>query len=269
MWKPWFRLVWLSCLMACGHFELNESRGQGSQSERGTATFPSDLLDLANWKLQLPTGNPGRVDEVRDLTNFEAPPYFGLNAEGDGVVFAAPVNGVTTSGSQFPRSELREMNGQSRAAWSTSSGMHTMVIDEAITHLPAVRSEIIAGQIHDATTYVLGIRIKKNSDGILHLIVQTSRNHVPPGVSTTLGELNGNYVLGTRFIVSISVLGDHFQVSYDDGLNPPMTVDWDHGTTSAYFKAGAYTQSNLDVPGEDPNDYGEVVVYGLSVVHES
>jgi hypothetical protein len=39
------------------------------------------------------------------------------------VTFTAPVNGTTTSGSKYPRSELREMtnNGLSNASWSATN----------------------------------------------------------------------------------------------------------------------------------------------------
>ncbi len=45
----------------------------------------------------------------------------------DGVQFRAPVDGVTTSGSSYPRSELREMtdSGSSEASWSSTSGTHS------------------------------------------------------------------------------------------------------------------------------------------------
>src|SRR5690606_10716307 len=72
---------------------------------------PSELLDLSSWKLQLPTGEDESPDEVTqpDLGGFAADPWFVSNEACDGVRFRAAVNGVTTSGSDYPRSELREM----------------------------------------------------------------------------------------------------------------------------------------------------------------
>ena len=100
--------------------------------------LPAELLDLSNWKLTLPTGDEGSPDEITqpELDTFSVDPYFMLNDDASAVVFRADVDGVTTSGSGYPRSELREMDGTSKAAWSTTSGRHTMTITQAITHRP-------------------------------------------------------------------------------------------------------------------------------------
>src|SRR5438132_7711918 len=98
-------------------------------------TFPAQVLDLANFKITLPTGSSGHPTEVKQpaLATFADPLWF--RAIGDiGVSFAAPVNGVTTSGSSNPRSELREMNADgSNASWSSTDGKtHTMIVDQVV-----------------------------------------------------------------------------------------------------------------------------------------
>jgi hypothetical protein len=67
-----------------------------------------------------------------------------------------------TSGSHYPRSELREMtnSGRDQASWSTMAGTHTMEIVEAITHLPEVKPHVVAGQVHDATNDVVVVRLE-------------------------------------------------------------------------------------------------------------
>src|SRR5262249_13030697 len=107
-----------------------------------TLTYPAQLLNLTNWKLTLPidTSAPGSPDEILQpaLATFKIDPYFELNPSSTGVLFNAPCGGATTGGSSYPRSELREMSsgGSTAASWSTTSGTHTMVVREAITHLP-------------------------------------------------------------------------------------------------------------------------------------
>ena len=104
------------------------------------AARPGDVLDLRNWYLTSPTGVAGDPDTVHqpDLTTYSSP-YFALNDAGDGVVFSAPVDGTTTKNSRYARSELREMNGAEEAAWSTTSGVHTLVVTQAVTRLPEAK----------------------------------------------------------------------------------------------------------------------------------
>jgi Alginate lyase len=54
------------------------------------------------------------------LATFAMEPYFYVS--NSAVLFSAFVNGSTTGGSLYPRSELREMNGTEGAAWNTAKG---------------------------------------------------------------------------------------------------------------------------------------------------
>jgi poly(beta-D-mannuronate) lyase len=221
-----------------------------------TPTRPSGLLDLRGWKLTLPIETPhdGHPDEILqpELATFVLEPYFHLNAKKDGVVFRAPVEGATTSGSGYPRSELREMtaDGKRLASWSTTSGKHTMVIRQAITHVPAVKDEVVAGQIHDGSSDLIEIRLEGK-----HLFVAADGPNV--------GTLDSNYTLGTVFTVKIEATGGHVKVSYNDVLK----VDIARATGSCYFKAGMYPQSNLS-KGDAPGAYGEAIIYDVKVTHE-
>ncbi|MBL8993880.1 MAG: polysaccharide lyase family 7 protein, partial [Spirochaetia bacterium] len=44
-------------------------------------------------------------------------------------------------------------------------------------------------------------------------------------------------------------------------------VDYANTNKGCYFKAGCYTQSNPS-KGDDPNDYGRVVIRSLKVFHQ-
>ena len=115
--------------------------GQVIQAMRAGAAacdLPSQVLDLSNWKIQLPIGGEEDPDEVTqpELDGYRVDPWFVPNPGCDGVRFRSAVNGVTTGGSNYPRSELREMNGAEEASWSSSDGTHSMTIDQTVTHLP-------------------------------------------------------------------------------------------------------------------------------------
>lgn len=225
------------------------------------AGSPADVIDLYQWKLTLPTGsteNPREVKEA-EFRSFTMSPYYTMvdTPNGKGLQFRAPVNGVTTSGSDYPRSELREMknSGKDGADWSSTSGTHTMYLDQAITHLPKGKQHVVAGQIHDDNDDVIVIRLEGS-----HLFINTD------AVKTTLTR---NYVLGTRFNVTFVVSGGKTQVYYNGTLMYTLNQSY----SKAYFKAGAYTQSNCQRKEEqsypcDNTNYGEVVIYKAEVTHQ-
>ena len=144
--------------------QLGRRRGHPRRTLRAAAApaqVPGDLIDLADWYLTLPTGKPGDPDTVEnpDLEKFTNA-FFTLNDARDGVVFSAHGDGVTTKNSHYPRSELREMNGSAKAAWSNTSGRHTLDVCEAITQVPSAKPEVVGAQIHDDNDDVLQIRLE-------------------------------------------------------------------------------------------------------------
>jgi hypothetical protein len=140
-------------------------------------------------------------------------------------------------------------NGATNASWSSTSGTHTMIIREAITHLPVVKPHVVAGQIHDATDDVVMVRLEGN-----HLFVESGGNDI--------GTLDASYQLGTTFTVTVVAAGGHIKVYYNDALK----VDVAKSGSGYYFKAGCYTQSNV-AKGDAPDAYGEVVIYDLQISH--
>jgi hypothetical protein len=219
-------------------------------------SLPSGILNLTNWKLTLPvdTSHAGSPDEITqpELATYTNPNYFHVNGTANGVVFTAPCGGATTSGSGYPRSELREMinNGSSPASWSTTSGTHTMEIDQAITHLPVVKPHVVAGQIHNAADDVCVFRLEGTT---LFIDLNGVR-----GPTLTTG-----YQLGTRFKVKF--------VAHNGGVdfyyNGQFIYTYKVSTSGCYFKTGCYTQSNTS-KGDAPTAYGEVVVYNYTVTHQ-
>ncbi|MFA6973727.1 MAG: polysaccharide lyase family 7 protein [Parcubacteria group bacterium] len=221
------------------------------------ANFPAQVLNLANWKQTLPTGASGKPREIKapSLSTFADAQCFRVNDSADGVVFRAAVNGVTTSGSSYPRSELREMsaNGTSQASWSTSSGTHSMFIDAAITAVPKTKKHVVLGQIHDASDDVIVIRLEYPK-----LFVDINGQEGPT--------LDSNYKLGKRFTVKFVAAGGKIQIYYNGSAAPSYTLS--KKTSGCYFKAGAYTQSNCSKEKDcSSNNYGEVVIHKLDVQH--
>lgn len=228
-------------------------------SAQAAYTYPAQLLDLTNWKETLPIGSSGSPTEIKQpaLATYIKAPYFTLNGAGNAVVFRAPVNGVTTSGSGYPRSELREMTngGKDNASWSTTSGAHVMFIDQAITAVPKTKKHVVAGQIHDASDDVIVIRLEYPK-----LFIDINGNDGPV--------LDSNYSLGKRFTVKFVAVGGQIKIYYNGSQVPAYTMS--KSGSGNYFKAGAYTQSNCSKESVcDSSNYGEVAIYGLSVQHST
>lgn len=226
-------------------------------SESKTLSYPSQVLDLADWKQTLPTGSSEKPKEIKQpaLATFAEKKYFHVNDGSNGVTFRAPVNGVTTSGSGYPRSELREMTdgGKSLASWSTTSGTHTMFIDQAITAVPDKKKHVVAGQIHDADDDVIVVRLEYPK-----LFIDINGKEGPI--------LDPKYVLGKRFTVKFVAEGGKIKVHYNGSAEPIHTIA--KKGSGHYFKAGAYTQSSCSKESDCSDDnYGEVVIYKLAVEH--
>jgi len=215
-------------------------------------------INLTNWKLTLPTGEAGHPTEIKQpaLSSYQIDPWFIILSEG--IRFRAPVNGVTTSGSGYPRSELREMsnNGTAKASWSSTSGTHTMFLDEAITAVPQTKKHVVAGQIHDASDDVLVVRLEYPN---LYVNVD----------GKNLFTLDSSYSLGERFTVKFEVENGQTKVYYNGGQSPVYVLDKSY--SGAYFKTGAYAQSNCSREGStlcNSDNFGEVIIYQATVTHQ-
>ncbi len=218
---------------------------------QGVAQKPGDLIDLDNWFLTLPIGPEGDPDSIDqpELLDYRSE-WFDLTPDAAGVVFRAPAGGVTTKNSKYPRSELREMNGEEKAAWSNTEGTHTLETRQAITELPRTKPEVVSAQIHDGGDDVLQIRLERST-----LVAQYA-----DGKEQIV--IDPDYQLGTPFDLRVVAADGRITVFYDG----EQRAEIERSGSSWYWKIGAYTQSNLE-RGDDTEAAGVVVVYSLSIEH--
>ncbi|HCR36359.1 MAG: SCE65.33c, polyguluronate lyase [Candidatus Peregrinibacteria bacterium GW2011_GWF2_33_10] len=238
-----------------------QSTSANATTQSAGCTYPAQIFDFINWKETLPVGSLGNPTEIKQpaLATYSYDPYFVVNSGCDGVQFRAPVNGVTTSGSSYSRSELREMtnNGTTNASWATDSGVHTMFIDEAITAVPITKRHIVVGQVHNSSDDVIVIRLEYPK-----LFVDIN--------GTTGPTLDANYTLGKRFTVKFVASNGQINIYYNGSENPVYTLN--KIGSGNYFKAGAYTQSNCskELSGNCVSaNYGEVIIYNVWIAHSS
>lgn len=237
---------------------------QSPSTRSSGAVYPAQILNLGNWKLTLPITIANDSDVPKDifqpeLASFEMSPWFNSSSDKKGVVFRAPVNAPTTANSDYPRTELREMadGGKEEAVWPSTSGTHTLFLDQAITAVPENKPDVVAGQIHGDDDDLIVIRLEDKK-----LFVARSRSN--------LATLDENYVLGKRFTIKFVASGGEIAVYYNGRAAPVYILEKE--VKEAYFKAGVYTQSNCETE-ESPalctaDNYGEVVIYKVEVTHE-
>ncbi|OBQ55875.1 discoidin domain-containing protein [Tamlana sp. s12] len=245
----------------------------------GTAQAPSDLMRNCNqWKITYPDG----VEE-KQLCG-ESNEFFYVNNSGDAIVFRAPIrsdNG-TTPNSSYIRSELREreVDGSKDIYWTTE-GSHMIYVKQAITHLPITKSHLVATQIHG-----------NKADGIDDsMVMRLENSHL--FLSFNGGKLRDDVTIKTDYnlgdiheVIFLVEDGKHYCYYAEDGnlLNAfnsgnassylvradgnDYVMDLNYDQT--YFKVGNYTQSNPEREGDntdDPDNYGEVLVYDFLVDH--
>ncbi|MBX6360852.1 MAG: polysaccharide lyase family 7 protein [Acidobacterium ailaaui] len=241
--------------------------------------YPSDIIPgLYQWKIQLPVDIHGNgsagVSSYKDrntnamevsgynLVHYEYPPYFYV-ADSE-VVFQAPCWGATTSGSNYPRSELRQLVGGGDNYWSLNQYQYLETVLR-VTHLPDKKPDVCFTQIH-APGHSEPLRIHFNANKGLYIVSNTTNHYyikdqVP-------------YSLGQELLVKVVV--DHGNVTcfIENLSNGKQTIrTWQSVDTLGYFKVGCYTQSSIFLsqfkPGyqnENMDAYGEVRVRKLSVV---
>lgn len=254
--------------------------GSGSTPPSGNASIPSDLMPNCNqWKITYPDG-----EEDKTLCGEANNEYFFVNNAGNGIVFRAPIrtNNGTTPNSDYVRSEFRERkeDGSSDIYWNTN-GEHFIYVKQAITHLPIEKDHLVATQIHgnksEGIDDSMVLRLEGDhlflsfNGGVLRSDLTIKRGYTLGAVHEVIFEvINGKhycYYSENGNLKSAYNSGSASSYLVKDGSNSVL-MDIDYG--DAYFKIGNYTQSNANREGNkanDPDNYGEVVVYDYDLDH--
>ncbi len=242
------------------------SNGTGSCS---TSTLnpnvpPGSNFNLGIWQLQLPSGSPGSPTTISasSLEGGYSSQYFYTDPNDGAMTFWTPEKGVTTPNSNYPRSELREMNASGSAAnWSFYAGTHTLNATLRVTKVP---SSVAIGQIKIGTPLQSGV--PSSTKPTLELYYRSNGNIVvgiensPEGGQTP--HVIANVPLGTKFTYQIKATSSTMTVTINGTphafpLNPAFLP------YGQYFKAGSYIQSS----SESTTIGAEVKFYALTVTH--
>jgi hypothetical protein len=220
---------------------------------------PGGNFDLSHWKLTLPDAAASEIPAAQLTSGFTNFPYF-YTAPNGALVFSCPVTGGTTSASDYPRCELREVlvATNNNVNWM-GYGRHVLTARCTVTQTPS-SGKIIMGQIHSFTGNAFPLAKLQFDNGVVEALVKTSPNSTNE-TDLTLAKVN---------------LGDPiwYQIKLEDGLlsitvngaNQSVDVfqaDPAWSTQTFYFKAGNYCQDNTGTADE-----GSVVSFSqLNVSH--
>jgi len=228
---------------------------------------PGVNFDLSHWKLTLPvdssggtTGTAAEVSVAQLVAGYTNALYFYTGSDG-AMVFWAPVTGATTSGSTFPRSELREMLDPSDTSvnW-TGFGTHVMDAQCEVTQVPST-GKVIIGQIHAFTGNAYPLIKLEYENGTIDALVKESPNsdtdtHFPFANVVGLSNSITYEIKMVDGLLSVTVNGARQSVNVFQ-TDPAWT------NQTLYFKAGDYCQDNS---GSNAEGAG-VSFYALTAGH--
>lgn len=232
---------------------------------------PSGNFDLSHWRLTLPTGTAGNPDTISTsrLVSGYTSQYFYTGSDG-AMVFWCPVTGVTTSGSSYPRTELREtMSDGSVYNWSPTAGTATLNATLALNRVPST-GKVTVGQIlgvgtGGTTSGPLITLVYKYDFTIGTGILEAAVRSTPGGTTTTHYTVATGIPLNTKFSYQIQVRPDmtlSVQINGVTKYSAPIDPSWT--SQGMYFKAGDYVQDNVGTSTEG----ARVSFYSLFVAHK-
>jgi hypothetical protein len=248
---------WLALLLCC--FLMD-----------GRSLFAQDPIDLSHWNLTLPIGkadDPDVIPTAQLVAGYRSQ-YFYREKDG-GQIFWCPVTGVTTKGTHYPRTELRETstNGKLRN-WHLTDGTAELKAETAVLQVPGT-GRLTIGQIHDDAHEI-------KSQPLLKLLYEYSR---ATGTGTLVAQIRStpeaandtNHIvlrglkLGERLTYRIELRPDgtlKIDINGSEAYSEKIDESWN--AQELYFKAGSYLEDNQGTP----KDGGRVEFYALKIKHE-
>lgn len=243
----------------CLSINITDVAADNPKNLPGMVTDRYTSVDLNFWKVTLPindlgeTSGAGDAVELTSLDGLAVPPYFDVKP--DSVTFMVPTNGARTSGSNYPRSELREMDGSgNRYEWLAADGgsfSATLQVDQmpVATDKDEAISQIVIGQIHGPADELC--RLYYDEKGKLYFV----DDKAGPDQKETIFKLlsadgsEATIPLGARFSYSIEADAKKLVVTVTfNGVEYTGTdmlgAFWPD--KPLYFKAGVYSQVGLE-----------------------
>ena len=282
-----FCLSLISCLAEFEPIEPPKPSGEIIDEEDPNAIVVD--IDLNNWKVTLPIGNPTEVapPEILDYATSELLRPFMYNDSTDGSLVFYTYPGATTANSSYSRTELREqmVPGNNRVNWTFAQGGNMkgeLAMDEISRDEDGNFHRTIVMQIHGRLTDEQRDLIGEDDnnappvlkiywvDGRVRVIRKVLKDLQVSDIDILRTDAWGNEghwfnqeVGYNKFKLEVDATDGRMTVTLND--NEQMIFDDIHvqkwGVFENYFKAGNYLQAK----GE--NDFARVKYYELDVSH--
>ncbi|MES2900737.1 MAG: polysaccharide lyase family 7 protein [Pseudomonadota bacterium] len=225
---------------------------------------PGGNFNLSIWNLQLPSGSPRRPDTISPtrLEGGYTSQYFYTDSGDGAMTFWTPEQGVTTPNSNYPRSELREMNTDGSAAnWDLTAGTHTLNATLRVVQVP---KSVAIGQIKIGTPLRSGVpsstkptlELYYRANGDIYVGIQESPTGSQPQTFLVNVPLNTTFtyqIKSTSTTLTVTINGREFAFPLKSSFLP----------YGQYFKAGSYIQST----SSSATIGARVKFYALTVTH--
>jgi len=197
----------------------------------------------SDWKLQLPISNGD--DNIKEVSGDKLETYeseFFRHVAG-GFVLTTPCSGVTTLGSHYPRTELREMHNGVMASWNILIGLHVLDAVIKLIHKPEKISVIFAQIKATGPFQILKLIFKNNTIFASYEMLNGKKRDVPLNLP--------HFDIYNQFHLKIEVFYGTINV-FIDGAN---VLKFKSKRNNVYFKIGNYIQINdptlKDIPGSE------------------
>lgn len=252
---------------------------------------PGASFDLVPWKITLPVDSAGgfsgsAVEVKQPALNALSNDWFHMASDG-AMEFVVPTDGARTSGSSYPRSELREMvPGGSEISWTVAQGgtlsAALAVVEMPVSSDPAGHpARIVVGQIHGPDDELCRLYFEDDKAGGYRLVFHDDQA-LKPGTTSTYTETEfvlkdasgkvAKLALGQRFSYEIKVAGGSLTVTaVVDGVTyravDPISKFWPG--KALYFKAGLYSGVGKSGSGAGTVGTGRGIARFYSLVRPS
>lgn len=291
-------LIFALTLIGCGGANRNLVTTTTKETETKEAKLVEGVdyflpkIDLNNWKVTLPIGNPSEIKppEILDYANIEALKEFMYNDSTDGSIVFYTYPNASTRNSKYSRTELREqmVPGKNNINWTFAQGGRmkgTLAVSEISRDKNDKAHKVIVMQIHGRLTNeqrdLIGeddnnappvLKIYWDKDGRIRVKTKKLKDE---NVSETEILKTSAWTDDKGHNFKTNVGNDKFtlEVIASEGkleviLNDDESVVYENihmqkwGVFKNYFKAGNYLQS------KSPDSFAKVKYYDLEISHK-
>jgi hypothetical protein len=262
----------LECLVAQALLTASPLADWPAAAAAQAAVALRSNIDLTHWRLTLPTGrkhDPTEILAPQLSSGYQNSRYFTDTSAG--LYFFAPVDGLTTKGSSYPRSELREGNPDGSLYNWHDTDFRTSELSATlrVVQLPST-GKLVVGQIHGLQNGQPLVKLEVDNGNLKAL----ARDK--PAGSSVSHPLNGpdgkqlHFAIGESFSYRIKVGNSVDGKTQSLGVSINGNEVWSQQLDASwrdvglYFKAGAYVQDNTGPSTEG----GGAIFTALSIGHK-